>query len=195
MLKYRWILGLLVASQAALIASCSKEHAPVSSAAANNLPQPFQTAAPAESLASADRRVSDEAVATITQNRDPFQAFEPGPVSPPRDDRPRKARRFTVDQLKLVAIVQRVETPRAMVVDPRGKGWVITQGELLGRQEKVRVGNRERLASYRVDRIRERDVVLVQDDEGTAAGNGATRVLALPADPIEIEDEDDVVPP
>ena len=43
---------------------------------------------------------------------------------------------------------------------------------------------RGRFASFRVDRIREGDVVLVREDPSRAGSPGATRVLALPREPL-----------
>jgi hypothetical protein len=67
-----------------------------------------------------------------------------------------------------------------MLLDPAGKGWVVTQGELVGRPEEVRTGSEVLAASWRVDRIRAGDVVLVQEDPAHREGILATRVLSLP---------------
>jgi type IV pilus assembly protein PilP len=98
---------------------------------------------------------------------------------------------YAVDQLRLAAIVGGAGAPRAMMIDPRGKGWVVAQGDLLGRPEVVHAGTADRQASWRIDRIRERDVVLVRDDPADPAAAGVTRVLALPADPVEIAEGDE----
>lgn len=110
------------------------------------------------------------------ESRDPFRSFADTKPPPPPDGRPRKARRIPVDQLKLVGLVTHTGTPRALLVDPSGKGYVVTQGELVGRPEQ----EGDRVASFRVDRIREGDVVLIRED-GAAA---ATRVLSLPREPL-----------
>jgi type IV pilus assembly protein PilP len=114
------------------------------------------------------------------QNRDPFRAFAATEAPPPPDARPRKAHRIPVDQLKLVGLVTHTATPRAMLVDPAGKGYIVTQGELVGRPE----ADGDRLASFRVDRIREGDIVLVREDAADLRSPAATRVLALPRDPL-----------
>ncbi len=111
---------------------------------------------------------------SFADGRDPFQAFPASPTPPPNDARPRKARRIPVDQLKLVALVTHTETPRAMLVDPAGKGYIVTQGELVGRPEP----EGDHLASFRVGRIRDGSVVLVREDAAS------TRVLSLPREPL-----------
>jgi type IV pilus assembly protein PilP len=67
-----------------------------------------------------------------------------------------------------------------MLVDPSGKGYVVTPGELVGRPET----EGGRTASFRVDRIREGDVVLVREVANDPTGVAATRVLALAHAPL-----------
>src|SRR5579883_1783520 len=69
--------------------------------------------------------------------RDPFAHPTAPPAPPPPQERARKSRRYAVDELKLVGIVEAADGARAMLVDPRGKGWVVTQGEIIGRPEPV----------------------------------------------------------
>jgi type IV pilus assembly protein PilP len=134
--------------------------------------------------------LDDAAIAEGQASRDPFRAFAPSRPEPPPDHRPRKSKRWAVEQLKLVALVTRTDTPRAMVVDPSGKGWVLTRGDLLGRPEVVRAAGDPHTASWRVDRIREADVVLVREGDGTSGTPAATRVLALhPEPPPNLEDD------
>ena len=136
------------------------------------------------------RFMSDDEIVENRGSRDPFRSFDAvKPVTPP-DARPRKSRRYAVAELKLVGLVTSTATPRAMLLDPAGKGWVVTQGELVGRPEEVRAGGEVVAASWRVDRIRAGDVVLVQEDPAHREGALATRVLSLPreAPPQSIDD-------
>lgn len=119
--------------------------------------------------------------------RDPFQ---PGATladvttPPPADTTPRKAKRFSLDQLKLVGIVGGEEQPRAMLVDPNGKGWIVTRGDHVGRAEN--------LAGWRVDKVRGDDVVFTRADPRQPERAAETRVVALhgpaPSDAAEIDD-------
>jgi type IV pilus assembly protein PilP len=96
-----------------------------------------------------------------------------------------KARRFSLEELRLVAIVTGDDSPRAMLVDPRGKGWVVGRGDHVGRSEGSAC-----LAAWRVDRIRESDVVLVCEHPTGGEGAPETRSLALRADvaPPDLDD-------
>lgn len=194
----RWAPALA----AALLAACSPDPAPAPPAASRaDLAPPAPPAspgAPAAEPAADDAAnaalpplLAEEVLARVARVGDPFQPSVAERPTPPRDDRPRKSGRYAIAQLKLVAIVHGGDAPRAMVVDPRGKGWVIRQGDLLGRPELAGGAADERPASWRVDRIRARDVVLVREGEG-AASAGVTHVLALPPEPAPLDEDDEV---
>jgi hypothetical protein len=170
----RGLLCALILGSAGLATGCSPAAPPT--------PGPLDTApAPPRSQPPS---VSDAAPSPITEApraddadlRDPFQ--EPHAPGPPTTTPLRRTRRFSVADLKLIGVAGASGDAHALVRDPTGRGWVVAAGELVGRPE-TRGGA---VASWRVDRIRERDVVLALD-----AGQGrplATRVLALPADPL-----------
>jgi type IV pilus assembly protein PilP len=89
---------------------------------------------------------------------------------------------FAIDDLKLIALVTRTETPRAMLVDPSGRGWVVTKGQFIGRAEVVHAGGPGGVdyeLNWRVDRIREGDLVLVREDPAHADVPPSTKVIAL----------------
>lgn len=153
------------------------------------------TAAPPETIAAtapaAPPVAVKEEISSVANGRDPFvPSAEITAPPPPKsvDDRPRKSKRFTIDELKLVGIVSTSDAPRAMLVDPRGKGWVVTRGELIGRPEMLRDGQGEHSVSWRVDRIRESDVILVREDAAHSPVPSSTRVLALRHDKVIADD-------
>jgi type IV pilus assembly protein PilP len=124
------------------------------------------------------------------EGRDPFAMGAVVVSTPPKDDRPRKSKRFSIDELKLVGIVSSVDTPRAMFVDPRGKGSVVTRGQLLGRAEIIHDGEGDHQVSWRVDRIRESEVVLVREDATHSIVPSSTKVLALRHAPAIADDDE-----
>ncbi len=75
--------------------------------------------------------------------------------------------KYTVDELKLVAVVNAGDGVRAMFVDPAGKGWVVTRGMHVGKGEMVRIGP-SATSSYplywKIDRIKDDSVILVRED-------------------------------
>jgi type IV pilus assembly protein PilP len=123
------------------------------------------------------------------RSRDPFRSFEQTFVEESRTTA--KSQRqvvldeYGIDELKLVGIVTGVPDAKAMLVDPQGKGHVIQRGQFVGRAEIVHgdgQGAQSFEVNWRVDRIRDGDVVLVREDPKNPEVPTTTRILALHAD-------------
>jgi type IV pilus assembly protein PilP len=91
---------------------------------------------------------------------------------------------YSLDELRLVGIVTRVQPERALVIDPTGKGHIVTRGQFVGRAEIVQGGGSgaDYEINWRVERIRDADIVLVRDDPKNPDVPSATRIIALRAD-------------
>jgi type IV pilus assembly protein PilP len=119
------------------------------------------------------------------RNRDPFRAFvaQTQPANPKAlNQRKIELAQYSIDELRLVAIVLGADQPRAMFVDPSGKGTVVYRGTFVCRSEIVRLGGSngpEYQLNWRVDRIRDGDVVLIREDPAQPAIPPATRVIPL----------------
>lgn len=120
------------------------------------------------------------------QRRDPFRSYaamferERGTRVGPQV--PVLLGQFAVDQLRVIAIVSGIGTPRAMVVDPQGVGTIVRRGDYVGRGEVVRGGqdgSSEFEVNWRVANIRRGDVVLAREDPTSTTGTPVTRVLPL----------------
>jgi type IV pilus assembly protein PilP len=120
------------------------------------------------------------------RNRDPFRTY----VAAIAPDRPRAnvnqrevlLTEYAIDELRLVAIVLGGDQPRAMFIDPTGRGHVIYRGKFLCKPEIVRIGGAngpEYQLNWRVDRIRDGDVVLIREDPAQPSIPPATRVIQL----------------
>ncbi len=118
------------------------------------------------------------------RNRDPFRSY----VHLFKVEAPRVVQRrvlmpdVTIDQMKVIAIVTRLPRPRAMIVDPSGVGHVVRRGDYLGRAEVVRTGGSDGIAvtlNWRVERIRDGEVVLVREDPTSPQQEPLRRVLPL----------------
>ncbi|MFO0659020.1 MAG: pilus assembly protein PilP [Polyangiaceae bacterium] len=143
--------------------------------------------ASASASASVTPVVYNESDFTVSdRNRDPFRGYpELFAASSARTksniQQKIVADNFSLDELKLVAIVSGGTAARAMMVDPSGKGHIVTRGELIGRTESVRSagqGSSEYDVTWKVERIREGDVIFVREIPG-ASTPIATRVIAL----------------
>ena len=89
---------------------------------------------------------------------------------------------YSIDELKLVAIQTGGDYPRAQLVDPTSKGWTVKKGDYVGRPDIVHVGGAngaDYQLNWRVDRIRDGDVVLTREDPAQPMVPPATRVLPL----------------
>lgn len=133
------------------------------------------------------------------RNRDPFRSFlvqnQQVNAQALKNQRKVELAQYSIDELKLVAIVQGADQPRAMFVDPSGKGTVVYKGTFVCRPEVVHIGGSngpEYQLNWRIDRIRDGDVVLIREDPAQPAIPPATRVV--PLHPEADKQEQDLVP-
>ncbi len=136
-------------------------------------------------LPQADLQETD--FAETERSRDPFRSYEALFAEQNRNSvltqRQVMLGDFSLDELTLSGIVTRVK-PRAMLVDPSGKGHVITQGQYVGRAERVQAGmsGAEYEVNWRIDEIRDNDVVFVREDPSHPDVPSATKVIVLRSD-------------
>lgn len=123
------------------------------------------------------------------QRRDPFRSYaamfatERGTRVGPQV--PVLLGEFSVDDLRVIAIVSGIGTPRAMLVDPQGVGTIVRRGDYVGRGEVVHGGpdgSSEFEVNWRVANIRRGDVVLAREDPTSGTSTPVTRVLPLHAE-------------
>ena len=120
------------------------------------------------------------------RSRDPFRAFAANFVEEARvqtkSQREVVMEEFSIDEMKLIGIVTGGVEPRAMLVDTHGNGHVVRRGQFIGRAEVIQAeakGSKAYEINWRVDRIREGDVVLVREDPKNPEIPSSTRVLTL----------------
>jgi type IV pilus assembly protein PilP len=123
------------------------------------------------------------------RSRDPFRSFADSFVAESRstakNQREVVLSDFGLDELKLVGIVTGVSDARAMLVDPQGRGHVVRRGQFVGRAEVVHGDSKGAPAfevNWRIDRIRDGDIVLVREDPKNPEVPSATRIIALRPD-------------
>jgi type IV pilus assembly protein PilP len=88
---------------------------------------------------------------------------------------------YALDELKLAGLVTGIRPARAMLIDPTKTGYFVHEGQFVGRSEVVQGGTSgaEYEINWRVDRIRETDIVLVREDPANPDVPTATRVIPL----------------
>lgn len=140
----------------------------------------------ANPLAELPERVFTEAdFAETDKNRDPFRGFASVFAQQARGktniQRQVLVDRYALDELKLAGVISRAE-PRALFIDPNNVGWVIHTGDYVGKPEIVRAGGAAGIdvaINWRVDRIRDGDVVFVREDPAHPEIAPITRVVPL----------------
>jgi len=91
-----------------------------------------------------------------------------------------------VSSMRLIAIISGIDQPRAMLVDERGVGHVTTRGDFVGVADVVPTGGAENLPvalNWRVDRIRENEVVLAREDP--TGPNRPPLIQIIPLHPVD----------
>lgn len=124
------------------------------------------------------------------RSRDPFRSFSD--IFKEENKGAAKSQRevvlsqFAIDELKLIGIVTRAEPAKAMLVDPGGTGHVVQRGQFVGRPDIVQAAGRSGASyeiNWRVDRIRDGDIVLIREDPANPDVPSATRVIPLRPSP------------
>ncbi|MBI2895204.1 MAG: hypothetical protein HYY06_16740 [Deltaproteobacteria bacterium] len=194
---------LLTMLAIAALGACGDDDAPVQTqpvAAAEGAPAPAAVPATPEPEPGANpdeadggrpalpvwELTSNDFVEVEGQRRDPFRSYakmfaEEGRIHPDIQV-PVLLAQYSIDDLRLMAIVSGSGTPRAMVVDPTGLGTMIRRGDYVGRGEVVRGGadgSAEFEINWRVTKIRSEDVVLAREDPTSPGGTPVTRILPL----------------
>lgn len=142
--------------------------------------------AAANPLADLPERVFTEAdFAETDKNRDPFRGYAFVFAQQARGkttiQRQVVVDRYALDELKLAGVISRAE-PRALFIDPNNVGWVVHTGDYVGKAEIVRAGGAAGIdvaINWRVDRIRDGDVVFVREDPAHPEIAPVTRVVPL----------------
>ncbi len=153
---------------------------------------PAAAAVAAVAPATATGGALDTSVATLQDNdfvenegnRDPFRSY----ANAFQGKAPTVAQRSVlmpntpIESMRLIAIISGLEQPRAMLVDEKGVGHVTRRGDFVGRAEVVQSGGAENLAitiNWRIDRIRDNEVVLAREDPTGPNRPPLTRVIPL----------------
>ncbi len=119
------------------------------------------------------------------KSRDPFRSFAKAFVAQSKGrtniQRVILAERYALDELKPVGIVSRGDV-KALLTDPAGLGWIVKVGDYVGKAELVHTGGptgSDVAINWRVDRIRENDIVFIREDTSHPEIPQTSRVIVL----------------
>lgn len=151
--------------------------APAAGAPAEPSAAPAAPSGPREPIA-----YKDEDFVESISNRDPFKLY----TTQYRADLPEGVQRrvymptTAVEEMRLIAIVTGVPKPKAMLLDPVGVGHVVERGDYVGRPKVIQAsGNVAMTLNWRVDRIRDNEVVLTQEDATDPTRIAMTKIIPL----------------
>jgi type IV pilus assembly protein PilP len=178
-----------------VLAACGQDavtSAPPPPPAARSAVQPVASAAPVAKPA----EFTENDFAESDHNRDPFRSFASLFVdtkrTTTRNELPVVLPQYAVDELRLVAIVLAGDYPRAMLLDPTGKGWVVKRGDYIGRPDTVHTGGTngtDYQLNWRIDRVRDGDIVLSREDRAFGT-SPLTRIIPLHPEPEKGQDRE-----
>jgi type IV pilus assembly protein PilP len=123
----------------------------------------------------------DDFVASI-RNRDPFQSYTVQFKAKAPDEMQRRVimSNTPIEEMRLIAIVTGMAQPKAMLVDPSGVGYVVQRGDYIGRPKVIQAtGSVSMAINWRVDRIRDNEVVLTQQDPTDPTRAALTKIIPL----------------
>lgn len=172
------------------VAACEEEIMTADEVGAGPAPAPAPTATAAADAGTGDAAAyvpefSENDFVENDESRDPFRNFATLFLQQAKQrtvvQRKVRASQHALDELTLSGIISRGEK-RALVIDPNGLGWVLRTGDYVGKAELVTTGGPTGVdvaLNWRVDRIRESDVVFLREDPAHPEIPPTTRVMYL----------------
>ncbi len=124
----------------------------------------------------------DEDFVESVRNRDPFRSYTTVFKAKEPENLQRRVVMpgTSVEEMRLIAIVTGISKPKAMLLDPAGVGHVVERGDYLGRPKVLQAtGSVSMTLNWRVDRIRENEVVLTQQDPADPTRFALTKIIPL----------------
>lgn len=134
--------------------------------------------------AAAPAYTDDDFVEVDVSNRDPFRSFIRAMTVRTSLAPQRRVimPNVSVEEMRLIAIVTGVATPYAMMTDRQNVGYVVSRGDFIGRPEVISSGGADSMPvqlNWRVDRIRDNEVVLMREDPTSPDQPPLVRVVTL----------------
>jgi type IV pilus assembly protein PilP len=142
-------------------------------------------AKPATSKVSEALSFKDEDFVESEHNRDPFHSYasgfvKHGPQADMTTQRFVKMPETAVEEMRLIAIISGLTRPKAMLTDQHGVGYVVERGDYIGRPKVFQTtGSVAMTLNWRVDRIRDTEVVLTRQDPQELGRPPLSRIISM----------------
>ncbi|MET0390179.1 MAG: hypothetical protein ABW321_29675 [Polyangiales bacterium] len=121
------------------------------------------------------------------RHRDPFRSFNlnartnpSGPEVQMETQRLVIMPEVAVEEMRLIAVITGLARPKAMLVDPRNVGYVVQRGDYIGRPKVFQTtGSVAMTLNWRVDRIRDNEIVLTRQDPSDPGRPPLSRIISM----------------
>jgi type IV pilus assembly protein PilP len=120
------------------------------------------------------------------RHRDPFRPYtlvarKAGqPEAAPDSQRVVVMPETAVEEMKLIAVITGLTRPKAMLVDAHNVGYVVQRGDYIGRPKVSQtIGNVAMTLNWRVDRIRDNELVLTLQDPSDPGRPPLSRIISM----------------
>lgn len=183
-MKARRAIAMLLLSAAAL--GC--DDAPVQSGRGMNGTGAPPPAAPAK-VATAQLQglqLKDDDFVESERHRDPFRSFSFAPHKNSAEEVIPDTQRTVimpdtnVEDMRLIAVISGMDRAKAMLVDPQQVGYVVQRGDYIGKAKVIQsTGSVAMTLNWRVDRIRENEVVLTRQDPSDLGRPPLSRIISM----------------
>jgi type IV pilus assembly protein PilP len=118
-------------------------------------------------------------------NRDPFRSYSAsfskrGPDAPQSSQRAVIMPETALEEMKLIAVISGLSRPKAMLTDKHNVGYVVQRGDYIGRPKFIQTAGSVAITmNWRVDRIRETELVLTLQDPQNLSALPLSRIIGM----------------
>jgi type IV pilus assembly protein PilP len=129
--------------------------------------------------------LKDDDFVESERHRDPFRSFALTSRSRNNDVAPDTQRLVimpdtAVEDMKLIAVISGLDRPKAMLVDLQRVGHVVQRGDYIGKPKVFQsTGSVAMTLNWRVDRIRDNEVVLTRQDPSDLGRPPMSRIISM----------------
>lgn len=129
--------------------------------------------------------LKDDDFVESERHRDPFRSFTLASrthtaEAAPDTQRPVIMPDTAVEEMKLIAVISGLDRPKAMLIDSHKVGYVVQRGDYIGKPKVFQsTGSVAMTLNWRVDRIRENEVVLTRQDPSDLGRPPVSRIISM----------------
>jgi type IV pilus assembly protein PilP len=178
-------LGLLTCVVASCVLACEDEVQQGGRGVAGGAPGASAAGAARTAQVQQGLSLKDDDFVESERHRDPFRSFSFAARAQVAEAAPDSQRMVimpdtAVEDMKLIAVISGLDRPKAMLVDPARVGYVVQRGDYIGKPKVFQsTGSVAMTLNWRVDRIRDNEVVLTRQDPSDLGRPPISRIISM----------------